>query len=173
MSRVLTNIFWWVGLLLLQFALLFYFRATLVYTPYIYVFLLLRFPKSFTTIGLLFLAFFTGFGIDIFTNSWGIHAFSAVFIVFIFKSITAIFAQQSLDEEVELSTRSMGTFRYALALFSLFFIYHLLVIFLWNFSFDLIFYNISKTFLSTLIASFIIFLLLSLFNKTRKEEENG
>ncbi len=172
MNRFLTNIIWWIGLLSLQFILLFYFRATLVYTPYIYIFLLFGLPKSFKTSVFLFLAFFIGFGIDIFTNSWGIHAFSAVFIIFIFKSIANIFAQQSLDEEIEFSVKSMGAFRYALVLFILFFIYHILVIFLWNFSFDLLIYNISKAFVSAIIASFIILLLVSLL-KTRKEEENG
>lgn len=126
-----------------------------------------------TTTETLFLAFFTGFGIDFFTNSWGIHAFSAVFIAFIFKTVAAVFVRQSLDEEVAFSIESMGTLRYAMALFFLFFIYHLLVILLWNFSIELFLYHLSKAFFATLIALFTTFLLLSLFTKTHREDENG
>ncbi len=173
MNKILTNIVWWIGLLLLQFVLVFYFRVTLVYTPYIYLLLLFTLPKSLSTIESLLLAFITGLCIDIFTNSWGIHAFSAVFVIFIFKTFANTFAQTQLsNEETNFSIKSMGAFQYSFVLFSLFLIYHLIVIFLWNFSFDLLIHNITKAFFSALIASFITFFLLSL-SKTRKEEENG
>ncbi len=173
MNKILTNIVWWIGLLLLQFILLFYFRVTLVYTPYIYLLLLFTLPRSLSTIKSLLVAFITGFGLDIFTNSWGIHAFSAVFVIFIFKTFTNTFARQQLsNEDTYFSIRSMGAFQYNLVLFALLLIYHLIVIFLWNFSFDLLIYNITKAFFSTLIASFITLLILVLL-KNSKEEENG
>lgn len=172
MNNFLKNTLWWIGLLALQLILLFYFRPTLVYTPYIYIVLLFRIPISFPKINLLLIAFFTGLLIDIFTNSLGIHAFAAVFIAYIFPYIASLLSHQVFNNEVAFTLKSMGYIRYGIALFLLFLTYHLLVLFLWNFSFEMLIHNILKAFVSSLSALLITFVIYSLL-KPQKEEENG
>lgn len=172
MSNILKNIAWWIGLLTLQMVLLFYFRPTMVYTPYIYLLLLVRIPHTFPRIGLLIIAFCTGLFIDAFTNSWGIHAFSAVFITFTLPAFVSIFSQQALSEESKFSIQAMGGFRYGIALLGVFFIYHLLVLVLWNFSFNLILTHSLRALLTSIIALVIVLVLHSLF-RPKIEEENG
>lgn len=172
MSNILKNIAWWIGLLTLQMVLLFYFRPTMVYTPYIYLLLLVRIPHNFSRIWLLIIAFCTGLFIDAFTNSWGIHAFSAVFITFTLPAFVSVFSQQALSEESKFSIQAMGGFRYSMALLGVFFVYHLWILLLWNFSFDLILTHSLRALITSIIALFITFVLHSLF-RSKAEEDNG
>lgn len=172
MNSFLRNTFWWIGLLLLQMTLIFYFRPTMVYTPYIYLLLLLRIPNSFPRIGFLFVAFLTGLLIDTFTNSWGIHAFSAVFIAFSLPTLISLFSEQNLTEKAIFSPQSMGGLRYGLVLFLIFLFYHTLVLLLWNFSFHLIFHQLLKALISSVFAWLIIILIHIIF-KSKAEESDG
>lgn len=171
MNNFFKNIAWWAGILILQMVFLFYFRPTMVYTPYIYLILLFRIPNSFSRIGLLLTAFCLGLFVDIFTNSWGIHAFSAVFVVFILPAFVSLFSQQALSEESQFSAQSMGGLHYGIALFALFFIYHLLVLLLWNFSFNAFAHHLLKAFISSLLALFIVLFLYSLLSPKNDNED--
>ncbi|PVX50713.1 hypothetical protein C7377_1026 [Balneicella halophila] len=171
MSNFIKNIIWWTGVLLLQMALLLYFRPTMVYTPYIFLILLFRILYTIPRTIVLLIAFLTGLFIDAMVNSWGVHAFSAVFIVFIQPAIVNVFSQQALGEESSFSFQTMGKLRYTLAMFILLFIYHALAFILWNFNFNYFFFFLYKAFVSSAIATFIILLLFSIF-KSRKELSN-
>lgn len=172
MNKFLRNTAWWIGILLLQMVLIFYFSPTMVYTPYIYLLLLFRASNSLSRISLLILAFFTGLLIDTFTNSWGVHTFSAVFTAFSLPLFVSTFSQQSLSEEAKLSPRAMGSLRYGVAILLLFFIYHFIVLLLWNFSFQLVFHQLLKALISSVIACLLVALLYNIF-KPQKEEDNG
>lgn len=172
MNNILRNILWWGGILLLQMVLIFYFRPTMIYTPYIYLLLLFRISSNVSRIGLLLVAFFAGLLMDTFTNSWGVHTFSAVFIAFVLPLFVNLFSEHPINEEVKFLPQTMGELRYGIAICLLFFFYHSIALLLWNFSSGLLFYQLLKAFLSSTIACGIAFLLHSLF-KRKKEEDDG
>lgn len=170
MNNFFQNILWWVGILLLQIFLIFYFSPTMVYTPYVYIFLLLRIntlPRS----TILMIAFFIGLLIDSFTNSWGIHTSAILFVVFLQPMLNSLLSRQTLSENVNFSIASMGSVGYVIALFISFFIYHLLIEFLWNFSFQQIPSQLLKVLICTLLATIIIMFLQSIFVPNKQEDE--
>ncbi len=171
MNNFFQNILWWGGILLLQVFLIFYFRPTLVYTPYIYIFLLLHI-NSLSRPALLILSFFVGLLVDSFTNSWGVHTSSLLLVIFLQPMLTSLLSRQTLSENVSFSVTSMGGMRYGIALFIFFFLYHLLVEFLWNFSLQQIPTQLLKVLICTLIATFTILFLQSIFTPN-KQIDNG
>ncbi len=171
MNNFFQNILWWAGILLLQVFLIFYFKPTLVYTPYIYIFLLLR-VNSLQRSTLLILAFFVGLLVDSFTNSWGVHTSSLLLVVFLQPMLNSLLSRKTLSENVDFSIASMGGLRYGVALFAFFFIYHLIIEFLWNFSLQQIPMQLLKVLICTLLATFIILFLQSIFTPN-KQEDNG
>ncbi len=54
-----------------------------VASTYFYVLFILLLPVEYNKVVVLFLAFFLGLSVDLFSSSWGLHAFSSVFLAFL------------------------------------------------------------------------------------------
>ncbi len=158
--------------MLLQFVLIFFFRPTLVYTPYIYLLLLFPLQNQFSRTSLLFIAFFLGFVMDCFTNSWGVHTAAMTFIAFFLPFFTGIFSSQNTDEDIKFSAATIGYFQFGIILFVLYFVYHFLITVLWNFTLQGFGYQLLKALISTAIATFLTLLIYSLFSR-QTPQENG
>ncbi len=155
MNNFFHNIVWWAGILLLQVFLIFYFNNNSLSRP-----------------NLLILSFFVGLLVDSFTNSWGVHTSSLLLVIFLQPMLNSLLSRQTLSENVNFSVASMGGVRYGIALFLFFFLYHLLIEFLWNFSLEQIPMQLLKVLICTLLATFIILFIQSIFTPN-KQIDNG
>ncbi len=172
MNDTVKNIIWWAGVLLLQCVFIFFTKFTLFYTPYIYLLLLFRIQPHLSRISLLFIAFALGFLVDSLTNSWGVHIFSATFIAFILPYFTGIFSPNTVDDDVKFSLAAIGYFRFSIILFIIYFIYHILIHLLWNFTLLHIGHQLLKGTIATVIATGITLLIYRIFSK-KPDNENG
>ena len=82
-NQIGINIIRFIGLLLLQVILLNHINFLGFVNPYLYIVFILLFPFDGNKTLLIFLGFLLGLGIDIFSNSGGVHAAASVFIAFI------------------------------------------------------------------------------------------
>ena len=92
-NDLLNNIFRFIFLVALQVLLLDHIQFGGFINPYLYIFFILLLPFETPKAILLLLAFLLGFTIDIFSNTYGLHAAASVFMAFwrpsILKSISA------------------------------------------------------------------------------------
>ncbi len=171
MNRLLRNTAFIGSILLFQILFIFYFSTTLIYTPYLYLLILFLIEKYMSRIQLLLVAFCLGLGIDFLVNSWGVHCFSAVLIAFILPAFSNLLSQQPLSERINFSQETMGIVNYAIAIFTLFFIYHLSVELLWNFSTTMLLTQLLKVCICTVLASITTIFLYGIF-KTKAVVED-
>lgn len=167
MNKFIKNIVLWGGVLLLQLLLLFYFRPTEHYVPYIYMYMLIGLPLHFSRVKTLFIAFLLGILIDIFCNSFGVHAFSAVFVAYITPSVASLFINLYGDETKIINPTYTGWINYILILIVLLFVYHLLVVFLWQFSLSDFWNILYQILISTSYALGIFIVITILFSRSK------
>ncbi len=105
--------------------------------PYLYVWFILMLPFETPKAMLLFFAFITGFTIDIFSNTYGLHASACVFMAFwrpsILKSIAARQEYEPGMRPIIADQGFMWVFMYSLILIS---IHHIILFYLEAFSFS-------------------------------------
>ncbi|OAB79798.1 rod shape-determining protein MreD [Cochleicola gelatinilyticus] len=82
-SDIITNLFRFVALVLLQALLLNHINFLGYINPYLYIIFILVFPFDGNKSLLIFLSFLLGLSIDIFSDSGGVHAAASVFIAYI------------------------------------------------------------------------------------------
>lgn len=172
MNSSFRNIFLWVLVLLLQVILLFYVNFLKEYTPYIYPILLLKLSNKISQIGKLFIAFTLGLFIDILLNSYGIHIFASVLVVYITPIVLNLFTKQSITDLPNISSTSLGVGRQLFVLFILLLLHHWCITLLWNFSIKLLPHLLLQATLSALIALLFSFITLNITG-LQKTEENG
>lgn len=133
---------------------------------FLYVAFILLLPLELGPLGLMLIAFVTGFSIDLFYDSLGVNAAASVFISFIRPYWLSLITPRGGYEEIEipnLKTMDFGWFfTYALPLI---FIHHFVLFFLEAGGFALFFFTLSKVFFSTLLTFFVIILTQYLFYK--------
>ena len=79
--------------------------------PYYYLIFILYIPSKQSKASILLLSFLIGFVIDIFSQSYGIHAFTSVLIAYLKILWTAkIATSKDTDELIEISTLSISNF---------------------------------------------------------------
>lgn len=172
MSKVVRKIILWGGVLLLQLLLLFYIRPLEGFVPYIYILLLIGLPLKISRVKLLWASFFLGLFIDIFCNSFGIHAFSSVFIMYMLPGIVGVFANTYGDETVAIHPACIGWLNYIVIVGILMLVYHFVVIFLWYFSIDGFWQSIQVVFFSSAL-SLLLSIVITILSIPPKENING
>lgn len=108
MNRIVTRILWFVGLMLLQvlfFNRIHWFNVT---TPYFYIYLLLTLDQDTSRSGLLLWGFAIGLAMDIFSNTFGVHAAATTLIAFLRPGIQRLFYVRDDNEIFEPGIRAMG-----------------------------------------------------------------
>lgn len=97
------NTFLFIGLVLLQVLVFNNIKYLGYVNPMVYLIFLILYPHNENKIPFLFGAFLLGLTVDIFSNTGGIHAASAVFIAYVRTQILKIIFGQKLDfQEIKL-----------------------------------------------------------------------
>lgn len=78
-------------------------------TPFLYIYLLLKFDANSSRYSLLLWGFFLGLSVDIFSNTPGMNAAATTFLALARPSLLQLFAPRDSSDDLEPGIRSMGT----------------------------------------------------------------
>lgn len=158
-----------VGLLLLQVFILNNIRLGSYVHPNVYMLFVLLLPLDVKKSNLILLAFLTGFIVDIFTATPGLHAASTVMMAFIRPSIiSATTRRRELEGVHEPSLNEMGLawfLPYSLILIA---IHHFTLFMIEAFSFKLMAIVLLETLLSAAFSEILILIILYIFKPSKK-----
>jgi hypothetical protein len=133
---------------------------------FVYVAFILLLPLEMGPLLLMFVAFATGFSVDLFYDSLGVNAAAGVFMAFVRPYWLRLITPRGGYEDIEipnLKTMDFGWFfTYSLPLI---FIHHAVLFYLEAGGFSLFFITLSKVFFSTILTFFVIVLSQYLFYK--------
>ena len=118
MGKIISRLIWFVGLVLLQVFVLNRIQWFGVATPFLYIYLILTMDHNISRNKLMLWAFAIGLTVDIFSNTFGIHAAASTLIAFIRPVLLRLFFLRDENELFEPGIRFMGTgafWHYALA----------------------------------------------------------
>jgi len=129
--------------------------------PYYYIIFVLTIPPKTNKILNLLLSFLIGFTIDIFSNTYGAHAFACVLISYLKIIWTNKFNNKEAEEILEITTLSFDKFLAISAIFIT--IHHFTIFLLERFTFLAIWEILGATIITTIftLISFIIHKILS------------
>ncbi|MDD4226519.1 MAG: rod shape-determining protein MreD [Mariniphaga sp.] len=150
--------FMFVALVLLQVLIFNQFQFNGYVNPYLYVLFILLLPLSTPRYMLLFLGFFLGLAVDIFSDSLGIHAAATVFIAYIRPAVirTISIREEDRSDFPGLKQNKFSWFLSYTAI--LVFIHHFILLYLEYFTFTHFFSTLLRVFLSAIFSIFVIVL---------------
>ena len=111
------------------------------------------------------IAFFAGLIIDVFSNTWGMHAAATTLVAFIRPYLLKLIISQEEIEKQILALNSIRLASYLKYAVSIVFIHHLSLFFLEAFSFA----NFGFTILKALCSSIVTLILIFFIEKVRKK----
>lgn len=158
MRRYIEYILWFVGLVLAQVLLFNNVQIAGVINPFPYIYMLVALPTKTNRIGLLFTGFFIGLAIDVFSNTWGVHAAATTLAAYLRPYLFTLVATQE-DREKTLpryNTMHKAYIKYAVLMVL---VHHLALFSLEAFSFSLFWLVLLKTIVSSAITLLLIFVL--------------
>ncbi|PQJ75177.1 rod shape-determining protein MreD [Polaribacter gangjinensis] len=133
--------------------------------PYLYIVFVFLYPLKENKIPILFFSFLLGLGVDFFSDTGGIHAFSLTVIAYIrLFFVKVYFNKLEIDFPFfSLKTESFGKiFNYVVTLTV---IHHFIFFSLANFSFHNFFNVLSNTFFSSIFTLFLYFIGSAIFTR--------
>lgn len=155
MKNVVEFLSWFIGLVLLQVLLLNNIEIASIINPFLYIYFIIALPIQINRILLLVIGFILGLLIDVFANTWGIHAMATTFIAYLRPYILSFAStQEELDRVIP--RFKVMRFNYIKYIVLLVFIHHLLLFLLEAFSFSYFWIILSKAFISSLITIVLI-----------------
>lgn len=138
-------------------------------TPFIYIYIILDFPVRFNPLYSMLLAGLLGFVIDIFFDTYGMHASSAIFVAFVrYYFIPLIIPRDGMDENSSVSISNVGVPKYFLYLLVMAFLYHLWFFMVEKFSFSSFPLRFSQALVSSIVAVALMFIVQYLYSKEAK-----
>jgi len=165
MPTVLQNILNFILLVLFQVLVLNNIQFLGYINPYLYILFIIslpvRTPRWFTLI----LAFAAGLSVDMFSNTMGMHAFSAVFIAFLRNGIINLFTSLEEGNNPTPSFHTFGVSAYIKYTILMVLIYHAVLFSLESFSLYNIWIVSTKALLSSLVTFMLIMGIQSLKTK--------
>lgn len=108
MNRILSRILWLIGLVLLQVLILSRIHWFNVATPFLYIYFVLTMNQETSRNNLLLWGFTIGLLVDIFSNTFGIHAAATTLIAFLRPGIQRLYYVRDDNEIFEPGIRAMG-----------------------------------------------------------------
>lgn len=164
------HIIWAILLFFFQVLVLNHLQLSALLAPQIYFLFILLLPLRTSHWALLLIGFFTGLLADSFTNTPGMHAFTATAIAYLrYFYIQFSFEQDEIDlpgAAPEFDSKGMGWYMIYLSFFVV--LYHLILFFIEWFSGALFLLVFQKAIYSSLLALLLIFIILLLFSKSGK-----
>ena len=100
---------WFLGLVLLQVLILNDVHIANCATPFVYVYLLLKFDSGTSRNALMCWAFFLGLAVDIFSDTPGMNAASAVWLAFLRPACLHLYLSRDVVDNMVPSIQTMGT----------------------------------------------------------------
>lgn len=170
-STLIVNFFRFFILILIQVILLNNIQLGGYINPYLYVLFILWLPFETPKALSLFLAFLLGLGVDMFSDTMGLHASASVFMAFMRPYILKLVApRDGYEAETQPTIKSMG-FRWFIIYSSLLiFLHHSFLFFMEVFKFSEAFFTILRILLSTVLTLILAVLTQYLFYKSKTDK---
>lgn len=149
--KQLQNIIWLVGLVLLQVMILNNIHLLGYATPFLYIYLVVRYDTGISRNQLMMLAFGLGLIVDIFSNTPGMNAGATVLLAFLRPSYLQLFTPRDVSGEIVPSPKVLGNSLFIRYLFVAVFTHHLALYAMMFFSFSSILLMLIQAFASTLL----------------------
>ncbi len=168
-ANILTYLFRYLLIIMVQVLVLNNVTLPGIFNPYIYVYFIMTLPLFMSHSSLILVSFLCGLGLDVFSNSMGIHAFTCTFIGFIRPYIiTLLKPSGGYNPEEKVSLHNLG-FRWFL-LYSLFilFIMHFVLFLVETLSAHQLVLVMNKAISSSLLSAAIIILIEYFFYNRKK-----
>jgi len=170
--NILTYLFKFIGLLLLQLLVINNIGLSSYINPYIYVAFILLLPINTKPWHVVIISFLTGAVIDAFSSTPGLHIAACNFMGFIRIHYLRVTTTKEDREGTHIPSISQkGVVWFSVYAFVLIFIHHILLFFLEIYGFQEFFATLSRVFLSTFVTLLIIIVGQLLFFKA--EKRNG
>ena len=135
--------------------------------PYIYIMLIALFPVKNNRFIIIFLSFFLGLSIDLFSDTGGIHAAACVFIAYIRPAILKFsFGMIYEHQTIKFNTVEFGEKLTYLTILT--FLHHFMLFFLEMFNVSQIILVLQKTIFSSIFTILLILIITIIFSKKTK-----
>lgn len=167
---VLRNISRFLLLLFIQIFICNYVHLLGFINPYIYIFALLLLPLTIPKSAQYLIAFATGFIVDIFAMTYGIHASASLVIIFIRPYvISALTVGKNKETQTTVPVPGQKDFKWLLIYtLILVFTHHFLITMMELFTFRRFWITIGTTLLNTIFTTFVILSIQYIFTPTKK-----
>ncbi|MDR0845636.1 MAG: rod shape-determining protein MreD [Tannerella sp.] len=106
-----------------------------IVTPFLYIYVILKMPINLSRTQIVTISFLLGLAIDMFSNTWGMHAAVCSFAGFIRNPLLKIFLDKDMVEDASPSYRTLGTGAFMRYAISLVVIHHVFLFLIESFSF--------------------------------------
>ncbi|MCB9194892.1 MAG: hypothetical protein H6598_01530 [Flavobacteriales bacterium] len=138
-------------------------------TPFIYFYVILDLPVKFNPLYTMLYAGILGFTIDVFMDTYGMHASASIFIAFIrYYFIPLLLPRDGFDMNSSATIHNFGISKYVFYLFVLTFLYHLWFFLLEKFSFSSILLRFSQATISSFVTVALMMAIHYLYIKDSK-----
>jgi hypothetical protein len=154
-------------ILLYLFLQIFFMRNIVLFNYafcFIYVAAVLLLPADIDRLYLLLIAFGIGFTVDVFSNTFGMHASATVLIAYLRPFLIHYQMKSKGAERAEVGIRAQGLGSFLFYLFPLVLLHHSMLFFMEMNHFGMILYTLIRIGASTLFTTLLI-ILLELFSK--------
>lgn len=155
MKNVVEFLLWFLGLVLFQVLLFNNIQVAGVINPFLYVYFIIALPIHINRISLVGIGFVMGIVIDMFSNTWGIHAMATTFVAYLRPYILRLISTQEEQDRIMPRFRTMGG-NYLKYIVLIVFIHHLSLFLLEAFSFKYFWLVLLKSLVSTLITIILV-----------------
>lgn len=166
---VLKNMRRWVLLMAIQIFILNNIYLGGVFNPYLYVLIILSLPVEISAVSVLFLGFFSGLILDLFSHTLGMHTMALTLVGFIRPKVLSMVApRDGFDLGASVNVQDLGWSKYSFYALLLIFPHHLLLFVLEGFSSGLFWLAVQKTIFNTIL-TFVLVLLVQSFSPIKKK----
>lgn len=131
----LHKIGWFVGLVLLQVLILNNVHIAGYATPFLYIYLILKFESDVSRNALMVWAFFLGLSVDVFSDTPGMNASATVLLAFLRPTFLRLFVPRDTLDALIPSIRTMGVLPFLKYLIVSVFVHHAMLLTIEFFSF--------------------------------------
>lgn len=155
MKNTIEFISWFVGLVFFQVLLFNNIQIANVINPFLYVYLIIALPIHINRMSLIVIGFVLGLVIDVFSNTWGIHAMATTMIAFLRPYILRLVSTQEEQDRIMPRFRTMGV-NYLKYIVLMLFVHHLMLFWLEAFSMAYFWMVLLKALVSSLITLVLV-----------------
>jgi len=164
---VIQNIVRWVLLMAVQVLVFNNIYLGGTFNPYIYVLIILSLPIEISALATLFIGFFTGFILDLFTHTYGMHTMAFTLFGFLRPLVLrGIAPRDGYAFGSSANVRDMGFGLYSVYALILIFTHHLLLFVLEGFASQSVWITTKKVILNTLL-TFVIIMVTQSFSRKK------